>query len=266
MPLKKRNLPAWKDEEESYTTHAQRISFAYDAVSGETPAASSTATANINAQQQATSVFGFKRKLFTNMLRDFFNDLVLPELMTDLTPEHIMRFTGNTQELNKLDEAAADIYANDELKKMALSGRAPTLEAQAALKDKAKAVYKKQGENRFLKIKQAFYNDAQFEFDFNIGNEQLNPQAVAQNTQAVLGAIGANPGLLANPLSKLLLFKYAEALGISRGELEMADTEQQDMMKNLPQQPPPGGAPGGQPVPSPMQPGSMLPTNQQPTQ
>ncbi len=209
-----RNLPAWKDEEDSYTQHAQRISFAYDAVSGETPAASSTATANINAQQQATSVFGFKRKMFTNMLRDLFNDFVLDELMTDLTPEHIMRFTGNTQELNKLDDAAAEIYANDEIKRMALMGKGPTIEMQQTFKDKAKAHYKTMGENRFLKIKQAFYNDASFEFDFNTGNDQINPQSVAQNTQAILTAIGQNPGLLSNPLSKMpkLLVYHMENL------------------------------------------------------
>jgi hypothetical protein len=261
-----RNLPAFRDEEESYTQHAQRLSFAYDAVSGETPAASSTATANINAQQQASSVFGFKRKNFTNMLRDLFNDLVLPELMTDLTPEHIMRFTGNTQELNKLDDAASEIYVNDEIKRLVLSGKAPTVEVQQALRDKAKAAYKRMGEHRFLKIKSYFYSDSEFEFDFNTGNEQVNPQVIAQNTQAVLSAIGANPGLLSNPLSKLLLFNYAEALGISKGELEMADsefTQQQQMQPQMQQQDQGGQNQGVQGIPSLMQGSNQLPAKTQ---
>ncbi len=254
-----RNLPAFKDEEESYLAHAQRISFAYDAVSGAAAPASSTATANINAQQQATSTFGFKRENYTNMLRDFFNDLVLPQLMSDLTPEHIMRFTGNNQELNKLDEAAAEIYANDALKDMVLNGETPTVEHQDVLREIAKKKYRSLGENRFLKIKKAFYKDAQFEFDFNIGNEQLNPQLVATNTQAVLSAIGSNPELMQNPVSKLLLFKYAEALGISRSELEMADTESTQKIQEG-QQAPPGQPIQQQPVKSPIQP--QLTTNQ----
>jgi len=218
-----RNLPAFGEEENSYLQHVQRLSFAYDAVSGETPLASTTATATINATQQATSVFGFKRENLTNMLRDYFNDLVLDELMTDLTPEHIMRFTGTSQEINKLDDAAAEIYANDEIKKIALSGRLPSLEMQDELKMKAKETYKKLGENRFILIKKNFYDDAEFEFDFNIGNEQLNPSAVAQNTQAVLSTY--NPEFMADPRYKLLYTKFAEAMGISRGELEMAENE-----------------------------------------
>jgi len=177
-----RNLSAFESEEASYFQQAQRLSFAYDAVSGETSAASTTATAIINAQQQATSTFGFKKENYTNMLRDFFNDLVLPQLLIDLTPEHIMRFTGSSQELQKLDEAAAELYANDEIKKMALNGELVTVEMQEALRQKAKDHYKKLGENRFIKVKNAFYKNAEFDFDFNVGNEQINPQTIATNT------------------------------------------------------------------------------------
>ena len=68
---------------------------------------------------------------------------------------------------------------------------------QDELKMKAKETYKKLGENRFILIKKNFYDDAEFEFDFNIGNEQLNPSAVAQNTQAVLSTY--NPEFMADP-------------------------------------------------------------------
>jgi hypothetical protein len=218
-----RNLSAFESEEQSYFQQSQRLSFAYDAVSGEASAASTTATAVINAQQQATSTFGFKRENYTNMLRDFFNDLVMPEAIKDLTPEHIMRFTGSSQELTKLDDAAAELYANDEIKKMALSGKMVTAEMQEAFRQKAKDFYKKLGENRFLKIKEAFYKDAEFDFDFNIGNEQVNPQTIAANTQAMMAQY--NPEAMQDPMFKLLFFKNAESLGISPGEIELAVQE-----------------------------------------
>jgi len=228
-----RNLSAFDSEEASYTQHAQRLSFAYDAVSGEVSAASTTATAVINAQQQATSTFGFKRENYTNMLRDFFNDLVLPNLIKDLTPEHIMRFTGSSQELAKLDEAAAQIHANDFIKSEALAGRLATLESVEAEKQRAIKEYKKFGDNRFIKIKEKFYNDAEFEFDFNIGNEQINPQALATNTQALLAAY--NPQAMNDPRYKLLYFKYAEALGVSQGEIEIADQQAQQVVESNPE-------------------------------
>lgn len=249
--LEERNLPAFDSEESSYIQQSQRLSFAYDAVSGETSAASTTATATINAQQQATSAFGFKRQNYTNMLRDYFNDFVLDELMKDLTPEHIMRFTGSTQELQKLDEAAAEVYANDEIKRMVLEGKPVTLEVQDALKQKAIKVYRSHGENRFLKIKEKFYVDAEFEFDFNIANEQLNPQTIAQNAQALLASY--NPQAMQDPRFKVLYYQYAEALGVSRVELEMADQEAGKIEQSNPEAlglPAPKVAPGqsgGQP-------------------
>lgn len=235
-----RNLAAFQQEEESYIQHSQRLSFAYDAVSGETPLASTTATATINAQQQATSVYGFKRENFTNMLRDFFNDLVLPQLMKDLTPEHIMRFTGTSQEILKLDNAACELYANDFIKERFLNGQTVSPQEIEEAKRKALLKWRKLGDSRFIKIKKAFYTDAKFEFDFNVGNEQINPQVMANNTQALLSSY--NPQAMQDPMYKLLYYKFAESIGISPGEIEMASNEQsQNQMAAQPmaQQSPP---------------------------
>lgn len=228
-----RNLSAFDSEETSYIQQSQRLSFAYDAVSGASTAASTTATAVVNAQQQATSTFGFKRENYTNMLRDFFNDLVLPQLMTDLTPEHIMRFTGTSGELQKLDDAAAEIHANDFIKSRLLSGNVVLPEQIDAEKERAKTEYRKMGDNRFIKIKKAFYTDVEFEFDFNVGNEQINPQTIATNTQALLAAY--NPQAMNDPRYKLMYYMYAEALGVSKGEIELADEQANQVVQNNPE-------------------------------
>lgn len=228
-----RNLSAFDSEETSYTQQAQRLSFAYDAVSGEVSAASTTATAVINAQQQASSTFGFKRENYTNMLRDFFNDLVLPNLIRDLTPEHIMRFTGSSQELQKLDEAASMLHANDFIKARTISIKPVSPEEVEMERQRALKEYRKLGENRFIKIKEKFYNDVKFEFDFNIGNEQINPQTLATNVQALLSQY--NPEAMNDPRYKLLYFKYAEALGVSQGEIELADEQANQVIQNNPE-------------------------------
>lgn len=228
-----RNLSAFESEEQSYIQHSQRLSFAYDAVSGETSAASTTATAVINAQQQATTTFGFKKENYTNAMRDFFNDLVLPNLIKDLTPEHIMRFTGSSQELKKLDEAAAQLHLNDFIKNKVLEGSDIDVLEVTVEKDKILKEYKKLGDNRFLKIKEKMYNDAKFEFDFNIGNEQVNPQQLATNLQALIASY--NPQAMSDPRLKLFYDKYAELLGISRGEVELAETEASEIVETNPQ-------------------------------
>jgi hypothetical protein len=230
-----RNLAAYKDEEAGYAQHADRLSFAYEAVRGEPMASSTPATNALIAQQGATSVYAFKRENLALFLQEFFNDLVMPQLMKDLNEEHIMRFVGSAQELQKLDEAAAEIHANDYVKGKLMKGEVVTPEMLDLEKTRARKEYKRLGDTRFVKMKKAFYDKAEFEFDFIITNEQAEPSTLVQNTQAVLMAVAQNPMILQDPRIKMLFFKYAEILGVSPAEIEMADNEAADMQSPMQQ-------------------------------
>lgn len=240
----------YKNEEASYSGQADKLSFAYEAIRGDMSDASQATLGQTQiAVAQGTSVFAFKKENLSLFLQEYFNDLVMPELMKDLDVEHIMRFTGTSQELQKMDAAAAEIYANDYIKKEILAGRAPIKEDFEGAKAKAMITYQKLGENRFLKIKDAFYDDAEFEFDFLVTNEQADPSKLANNIQAVLAEM---PNLnLADPRQALLFNKLCEQFGIPQAELELAGQQASQMQQQPQQGQPPVGA--GQPVKSPMQ-------------
>jgi len=246
-----RNLSAFRDEEQSYIGQADKLSFAYEAVRGETPPTSTPLGVVQIATAQSTSVFAFKRENLSILLREFFNELVMPQLLSDLTEEHIMRFTGSAAELEKIDQAAADIYANDYIKSRILSGNIVDPAEVELAKAKAVKEYKKTSSNRFLKIKKGLYNKAEYEFDFVIDNEQVDPQVLASNLQKVIGDLAGNPNILNDPRMKLLYFQFAEKLGINRAELEMADEEAQGQQQQLQAQQqqnaqqPTGGPPAG---------------------
>lgn len=219
-----RNLQAFDGEEQSYLAQADRVSFAYEAIRGDQNANTTLGQTQI-AVAQGTSVYAFKKQNLEIFLQDFFNDLVMPQLMTDLTPDHIMRFTGSAQELQKLDEAAAEIEANDYIKEQIIGGRYVAPEELDLLKMGKINEYKKLGESRFLKLKKNFYSDVEFEFDFNIGNEQVEPTLIVQNTQAVFSALAQNPAILQDPRIKMLFFRFAEQLGVPPAEIELADQQ-----------------------------------------
>ncbi len=225
-----RNLPAFKDEEESYGNQVDKLTFAYEAIRGDAPPATTPLGSTQIAVAQATGVYGFKRQNLSIFLRSFFNDLVLPKLMQDLTPEHIMRFSGTSQELDKLDEAASELHANEVIIKAAMGGERITPELQQAAKQKAIAEYRKNGTNRFLKIKEAFYQDAGFEFDFNIDNEQIDPNTTLQGIQTLFGFL-QNPAVLQDPRLKMLFYRAAEDMGISPAEIEFADNQATQMQQ-----------------------------------
>jgi len=234
VATEERNLSAFDSEEVSYMQQVDKLSFAYEAIRGEQETQTTLGQTQI-AVAQGTSVYAFKKENLSIMWNEFFNDLVMPNLMKDLTAEHIMRFTGSLQELQKLDEAASEVYANDHVKEMILNGSMVTKEDADALKLKAIETYKKLGESRFLKIKNAFYDDAEFEFDFLINNEQVDPVKIAQNIQSVIGMVLQSYGPN-DPRAKLLIGKFAEQLGVSPAELELAEQDAQKQMQMQPQQ------------------------------
>jgi hypothetical protein len=223
-----RNLGAFDGEEASYNAQVDRLSFAYEAIRGDQSANQTLGQTQI-AVSQGTSVYAFKKENLALFFQEFFNDLVMPQLMKDLTAEHIMRFIGDSHELEKLDLAAAEVYANDYIKSEWMRGNLMTTkEDEDFAKMKALAEYKKLGQTRFLKIKDAFYDDAEFEFDFLITNEQVDPAQLSQNLQAVLAPL-LQQGGLADPRVKLLYYKFADMMGVSSAEIEMADQQSQQM-------------------------------------
>lgn len=242
-----RNLPAFKDEEASYMAQVDNLSFAYEAIKGDVNTQATLGQTQI-AVSQGTSVYAFKKENLGLFLQDFFNELVLPQLMRDLTPEHIMRFTGTTQELAKLDQAASELYANDYVKQLILDGSPVNLEDHQVLVDKAKSEYQKLGESRFLKIKDSFYKDVEFEFDFLITNEQADPIKLAASLQTLLAEY--DPQKMQDPVYALFIGKQADAIGISQAELDLAtlkSSQQQTKLAEI-------NAAQPQPVKSPIQP------------
>lgn len=250
-----RNLPAFKDEEESYKAQVDSLSFAYEAVRGDVDTQATLGQTQI-AVSQGTTVYAFKKENFGLFLQDFFNELVMPQLLSDLTPEHIMRFTGSMQELQKLDQAAAEVYANDHVKSLILKGKMVTLEDQQALVQKATTEYQKLGENRFLKLKENFYKDVGFEFDFIITNEQADPTKLAASIGTLLAEY--DPQKMQDPVYALLVGKQAESIGISSAEIDLAKQQQTAQAQQQPQQP----QQVQQPVKSPIQ--NVQQPNQQP--
>jgi len=228
-----RNLPAFDGEEASYLGQADRLSFAYEAIRGAEPNSQTTLGQTQIQTANATSVYAFKKENLGLFLQEFFNELVVPNLLRDLSAEHILRFTGSAQELEKLDLAASEVFANDFAIEKMFNNELIFTEELDKIKQDAVKQYRKSGESRFIKIKDAFYDDLEFEFDFNITNEQEDPIAVAQNLQTVFTALASNPQMLQDPRIKILFYKFADKLGVNSSELDLADQQAQQAPQQL---------------------------------
>lgn len=224
-----RNLAAFIQEEDRYNVLADKISFANDLITGSQLPSSTPATNAVIQNNNAVSVFLFKRQTVSLWIQDFFTDYVLEQALRDMKPEHILRYTGDSQKLALIDQSLVDIAKA----KVVLNSSKPVTEEQLMAEEfSVRNELQKLGNARFVKIKENLYGDLEFEFDIQIGNEQEDPNVMANNIKGVLVDLVSNPAILQNPVAKMLFTEYAQRIGINPAKIEMAlgqmDTQQLD--------------------------------------
>lgn len=220
-----RDLASFTQEEQRFDQLADRISNAYDATRGENLGKSTPATNAVLQNNASTGVFDFKKENIGIDLRYFLLEWVMPQLKKDLSPAHILRFTGSLSDLRKVDDLIVENIAREEAMKRLLSGTIVSHDDMQLLKDQLRVQLAKRGAERWIDVVKGAYDDVQADFDFIVTNEQKDVQAMASNLFTVLSAVAANPEMLKNPLIKSMLKKYAEIIGIPSIELDFADAD-----------------------------------------
>lgn len=229
-----RNLAAFGSEEVRWNDLAKNLSFSYDAVRGESLPSSTPATNAAIQDKNANSVFAFKRENLGIMLKCFVEEEVLPQLVRELSKEHVLAFTGSQDEFLKLDLKIADVVARNTAMAKLLKGQVVSQEEYEAYKSESMKQLKKMGAKRWITIKENLYRDLDLQVDIVITNEQEDLQLVSQNLFNVIGAMGKMN--LQDPMVKALFMKYLEKVGISPAELEMLEEQKQGMEQMQPMQ------------------------------
>lgn len=209
--------------QDSYETLADRSTFSYDLVRGETPPSSTTLGAVQIAATQAASMFDYKRENVGLFLQEFIDDLVFPELAKKINTPHIFRFAGDRNEMEKIRERIVDSYLRS---KIFETGEIPSQEYYDSLKQKLTDGYRKASDKVWLKIKKDFFKNLDYEVSLEITGEGKDLQSQLQNISTVLTELARNPELLNNPILKRLLYKQMTLMGMSISELEDAEMEQ----------------------------------------
>ena len=231
-----RNLNAFNSEEIQYDMLADKLSFATAQASGEALPASTPATNAVIQQNNTNSLFGFKRENFALFIQEFFVDFVLDNVFKNLTDEHILRYAGTPDEIQKLDQGYIDVLTKEFIINNVLkNGVVPSPEEIQLTVQNYAFVLKKEGGTRFVNVKENFYKDISFEFDIMVGAEQENVAIMANNLFQVLTAVAQNPMILENPITKTLIFEYAQKIGINPMKLELAQNQQAQQVQQAPQ-------------------------------
>lgn len=207
---------------DSYDRLADRLTFSYDIIRGEAPAASATLGSVQTQVQQASSIFDYKRENIGLFLQEFIQDLVFPQLEKEINTKHVMRFMGSKDDLEKVRKAAAEAYCRAQALE---TGIIPTAEEMVQKVGSIVARFRSLGDKLWVTINKNFFNNIEYEVSLEITGEGRNTQAMLQNISAVLTELARNPELLNNPVLKRLLFKQMSLMGMSVSELELAEAE-----------------------------------------
>lgn len=214
-----RNLGAFSAEEDRYNVLADKISFANDLITGSQLPSSTPATNAVIQNNNAVSVFLFKRQTVTLWIQDFFTDFVLEQALKDMSAEHIVRYVGDVENIKLIDDSLVN-----EAKIQAILKADGSLSEEEfmAIEFSTRNDLQRQGNARFVKIKEDLYGDLEFEFDIQIGNEQEDPNVMANNIKSVLVDLVQNPELMQNPVAKMLFTEYAQRIGINPAKIQLA--------------------------------------------
>lgn len=231
-----RNMQAFVEEDKVYNTLADKVSSVNDTVSGAQLPSSTPATNAAIANSNSTSYFEVKRENFAIFLRGFFEEFVLPQVEKEISVEHMLRFSGDADAIQQLDTAHTTVLINQAVIDYVLkNGVVPLPSEVEGLKNKVMQEIKRKGSNRFASIAKDFYKGMDYEFDIVIDDESQPVATLAQNTFQLLTAVAQNPTLLTNPVTKTLIFDWAEKVGISPIKLELAEAQQSTQQPQQPQ-------------------------------
>ncbi len=225
-----KSLAEMQNQANAIELHADRETFSADILGGEKTPASATLGAVKQQVQSSASVFDYKKENFGLFLQEFIEDLVFPDLEKKIMSPHILRFSGDLQEMQKLRQRAVDGYLRAQILK---TGDIPDQQTYQALQQQYMRKYLKDSPKMWIAVEKDFFKNLNYEVSLEITGEGKNVQTWLSNLQQVFGIISSNPILMQNPLLKRLLFKMLSAMGMSISELENAEDEVTQEMIDL---------------------------------
>jgi len=225
VPTEARDMIAFENEEKNVEAQADRLTFSYDVVRGESTPATATLGAVQLQNQQATSSFEYKRENIELILREYIEDIVYPELKKELNKEHVLRFTGSIGEINKMRDIISTSLARREQYTAMVEGR------EVKTEEELKAQYTKElqryGDKVWLKIIDDFYKDIDWKVDLVIMGENMNLIAEMQNRINLLQFTAKDPTIWSDPIKRHIIFSALSRTGTRTAELDAIQREAQ---------------------------------------
>lgn len=182
LAMKEASSSSYTDEE-NIQGWAQKVTSAYESVTGQSMPSSTPATNTIVQQKQAQSTFVMVRKGFGFFLERWLDRHAIPIISKNIKADDIIRISGDNRVLDDLDEAVANKLVYDAIKNT--PGKLDPFKVEEE-RQRVLAKIKSMGKERFYKL----VDNIDFtEYDVNvvINDEEMEISVIAQNLIQMLG-------------------------------------------------------------------------------
>ena len=210
MVIKEASESSYKDEG-VITNWAQRVTQAYEAVTGEPLPASQTATTTVIQSRFAQSAFVLIKEGIGMFLQRWLNRHAWPILQKNLKKGDIARISGSYIEMRALDRRVVDYFVYRKLDEMTKKGQ--LIDPFEVERERIRAVEKlrSMGDDRFIEIVQNI-NLMEFDVKFFVTNEDFDKSVMVRDLISL--------GQIAPQYADVIVRSVVDLMGIDINQFE----------------------------------------------
>lgn len=206
-------LPEFSRNVEAWNSQYERVSSTFGAITGETMPSNTPYRTTAILNQEATSMFDYRREEMGIFLTEVFNEWVLPYLIKKLNKGHILRAEFSTEELKAIDDSYSNYVANEKVMKLILSGKPIYAEEYAQVVAGIKDSLKTTKQHRFLDVPKGAYQGFKGKVTVMTTGEQKNKAVVLESLNNILLTVAKAPQVLTDPKMSQIFGEILELSG-----------------------------------------------------
>ena len=206
-------FPEYRNVIQSWDSQLEKTTSTFNAATGETmPSGTAFRTVAI-LNQEATSMFDYRREEMGIFQVEIFSEWIIPFLMKKFNKKHILSSEFTAEELQAIDESFANYRANEKAMELILSGKPVYAEDYQMIVSAEKELLKKSKNIRFLDIPKNFYGNWKPKVTIVTTGEQKNKAVILESLNNVLTVAAKSPQVLTDPTLSKIFAKILEVSG-----------------------------------------------------
>lgn len=225
------------NDENVAVSWAERVTSAFEVVTGETLPASTPATNAVIQSRAAQSSFTFVKEGIGMFLQRVIKRHVMPIIQKRLTPDEVMRLTDEPEKIRIIDERVVNEMVYRKLKEMNKKGEFVVPETVEFERLRALEVLRASSDERMVKLSEKI-NLSDYDVQVYITNEEIDKGVLIQNLTQMLQMVASIPNSGVDP--KMIVRQVFDVAGLDY--VEQSQVQPQAGMPQ-PQQAPQGNIP-----------------------